>query len=238
MSAIGDQLKALTSQLFPSGRAFAIPPGSDKENLIVGLLASEERFYDDAIALFNDILPDNSNFDIDDATAWETRLGLVTNQAVDLTSRKLAIERKMNHPGTIKARQNYRYLQEQLQAAGFNVYVYENRFSDGFGGYITKTPTAFSSRPFPKYLVRHFGSLLHGAAYHGYYGFANKVVNSIEKSIDALFVVPNYNFTFFVGGSTPGSWATVDANREQEFRQLILKIKPVHTIAFLLCDFY
>ncbi len=238
MSFVGDQLKALTAQLYPSGRAFNIPPGSDKEKLIEALLASEERFWDDAISTFDSVLPDNDNFTSDDATAWEIRLGLPVNQLVSLVDRKLAIERKINHPGTIKTRQNYLYLQQQLQDAGFNVYVYENRFPLGYG-YYTKTPTEFSTtRPFPKNLVRHSSSVLHGMSYHGYYGFANKIANSTDKSIDAPFIVASNKFTFFIGGSTPGSWATVDANREEEFRQLVLKIKPVQTIAWLLIDFY
>lgn len=240
MSFVGDQLKALTAQMFPTGRAFNIPPGSDKEKLIEALLASEERFWDDAISTFDSVLPDNDNFTVDDATAWEIRLGLPVNPLVSLVDRKLAIQRKINHPGTIKTRQNYLYLQQQLQDAGFNVYVYENRFPLGYG-YYTKTPTEFSTtRPFPKNLVRHSSSLLHGlrSAYHGYYGYANKIANSTDKSEDASFVVPNNIFTFFIGGSTAGSWATVDANRESEFRQLVLKIKPAHTIAYTLIDFY
>lgn len=240
MSFVGDQLKALTAQLYPSGRAFNIPPGSDKEKLIEALLASEERFWDDAISTFDSVLPDNDNFTSDDATAWDIRLGLPVNSLVSLVDRKLSIQRKINHPGTIKTRQNYLYLQQQLQDAGFNVYVYENRFPLGYG-YYTKTPTEFSTtRPFPTNLIRHSSSLLHGSAYsvHGYHWYSNKIVNSTDENIDDPFVVASNRFTFFIGGIAPGVWATVDANRKEEFRQLVLKIKPVQTIAYLLIDFY
>jgi hypothetical protein len=240
MSFIGDQLKALTGQLFPTGRAFWIPTGSDKEKLTEALLASEERFYGDAISTFDSVLPDNDNFTTDDATAWEKRLGLVSNPLVSIVDRKLAILRKINHPGTIKARQHYLYLQGQLQAAGFNVYVYENRFPSGYG-YISITPTDFSSsQPFPHAGNDYGLGLLYGQGYvYGGKNYTNKIANSIYQSGDDLFQIGStYNFSFFIGGPTPGSWATVDYNRETEFRQLVLKIKPVHTVAFLLLNFY
>lgn len=238
MGLIGDKLLSLTGQLFPTGRAFWIKVNSDKENLLKGLLASEERAYNDATAILNSILPDNDNFTAGDATSWEKRLGLITNQLVPLSDRKDAIKRKMNHPGTIPARQNYLYLQGQLQAAGFDVYVYENRFSDGFGGYVTKTPDVFSLLPFPHGTSRH-GQFRHGQIRHGQGFYSNKIANNVEKSLDDPFKIgSNYRFTFFIGGPTPGTWATVDANRELEFRQLVLRIKPVHTVALLLLNFY
>ncbi len=235
--AVVDRIRMLTNQLFPTGRAFWKRYGSDFDKLMSGLNASEARAYLDAVSIKDSSLPDNSNFSADDASAWETRLGLITNPLVALADRKLAIQRKMNHPGTIRARQNYRYLQEQLRAAGFDVYVYENRFPDGFGGYTTKTPTVFSLLPFPTSFVEH-GDFEHGDIQHGNIYYGDKIVNAIENNGDKFFDLgTNLRSTFFIGGSTPGSWATVDVNREVEFRQLVLKIKPVQTIAFLLINF-
>lgn len=236
--SILSNIKNLSLQLFPTGRAFWIKEGSDKDKLIDALAASEARAYSDALSTFDAIIPDNSNFTADDATAWEVRLGLITNDLVPLADRKDAILRKMNHPGTIRARQNWRYLQGQLQAAGFDVYVYENRFSDGVGGYLTKTPTVFSLLPYPMRYIRHSKFIQHGQVHHGRTP-GNKVVNHIEESLDDYFALgTNLRSTFFIGGPTEGSWATVDANRKDEFRQLILKIKPVQTVGFLLINFY
>jgi len=122
------RISHLTKRLYPKGRAFRIPFGSTIEKVHKGLAISESDAYASAVSLLDSILPDNDNFTTEDASNWERRLGLITNSATDLNSRKLAIERKMNHPGTIKARQNYMYLQGQLQDAGFNVFVHENRF--------------------------------------------------------------------------------------------------------------
>jgi hypothetical protein len=129
MIGISDILK-LTKQLYPTGRAFNLKPGSIFEKLHTGLGQSELRAWQDANAILNSILPDNDNFTTDDATQWEIRLGLITNTSISLADRKAAILRKMNHPGSIKARQNYLYVQDQLQTAGFNVNVFENRFQN------------------------------------------------------------------------------------------------------------
>lgn len=236
--AVIDQIKALTKQLLPTGRAWWQPIGGNFQKLLNGLQASEARAYADACVILNNILPDNNNFTTDDATAWEKRLGLITNTLVSLSDRKEAIQRKMAHPGTIKARQNYLYLQGQLQAAGFNVYVYENRFRDYFYDYVTKTPTQFSSLPFPTVSIEYSDYLEYGDEEYGQ-GYTNKVANHVEQSLDDFFDIgPSYRETFFIGGATPGSWAIVDANRKDEFRQLILKIKPTQTVAFLLVYFY
>jgi hypothetical protein len=231
-------IKNLTYQLFPTGRAFWSKIDSDRDKLISGLNASEVRAYSDALSLLDSALPDNANFTAQDATMWERRLGLISNPLVSLSDRKLAIQRKMNHPGTVKARENYRYIEAQLQAAGFDVYVYENRFPDGFGGYVTKSPSVFSLLPFPLGGVQH-GDFQHGDAQHGGGFFGNKVANHIEETLDNSFYVGlNFKSTFFIGGNIAGSWATIDANRKDEFRQLVLKIKPTQTIAFLLINFY
>lgn len=236
--AILDKIILLTKQLLPTGRAFWMPVGGYYAKLVGALSASEARAVADATSILDSAIPDNDNFTSDDATAWEIRLGLITNTAVSLADRKLAIIRKMNHPGEIRARQNYRYLQGQLQAAGFDVYVYENRFSDGSGGYLTKTPTVFSLLPYPlaanQFSPRiQFGDIQFGSNY------GNKVVNNVSESDDDPFNIgTNLRSTFFVGGPTPGSWAVVDANRKDEFRQLILKIKPSQTVGFLLVTFY
>lgn len=236
MKPIGDQLKALSRQLLPTGRAFFAKVGGQFDKLINGLNSSDVQLYNDAVSTINSAIPDNDQFSSDDATAWEIRLGMITNPAVSLTDRKAAITRKMNHPGTQKARQNYLYIQDQLQKAGFSVYVYENIFPDGMGGYTTQTPDEFSLLPFPRASIQYgppeYGDFPYGG------GYSNKVVNSVFQSIDDVFDLgSNLKATFFIGGSTSGSWANVDKNREKEFRQLILKLKPTQMAAFILVNY-
>lgn len=232
-----DQLKLLSKQLLPTGRAFWAKVGGDYDKLITALNLSDAQAYTDAVSTLNSAIPDNDQFSEDDATAWEIRLGLITNPAVSLEDRKAAIIRKMNHPGTQKARQNYLYLQAQLQAAGFDVYVYENIFPDGMGGYTTKTPDQFSLLPYPRSPIRYGFGRRYGLYNYGF-NYGNKVANSMNQSDDDFFSIgQNLKCTFFIGGSSAGNWASVDTNRQKEFRQLILKIKPVQTVAFLLVNY-
>lgn len=229
-----DKILSLTKQLYPTGRAFRMFFGSELSKLHDGLAVSEAKAYDDAMSILDSALPDNDNFTADDATDWERRLGLITNDLVPLADRKLAIIRKMNHPGTIPARQHYLYIEGQLQAAGFNVYVYENIFPGYPSGYVTKTPEEVSGGP--GIVIQH-GDIQHGDAQHGGY-FFEKVVNSIDVDLDIVFNVgPDLRNTFFIGGSPLGTYANVDVNRKDEFRQLILKLKPAHLVAFLFVNY-
>lgn len=226
-----EKITSLTKQLYPTGRAFKMPKAGWLESLHNGLRISENKAMMDAMAILNSILPDNDNFTEADATDWERRLGLINSTGNPLADRKLAIRRKIQHPGDIKARQHYLYVQGQLQAAGFDVYVHENRFDDGFGGLITKTPgelAGYAGVDEFQYNDHQYGD----AQYGGSWG--DKVVNSINRIEDVTFGVGNnLRSTFFIGGINPGDYATVPANQERQFRQLILKLKPVQTVAYL-----
>lgn len=228
---IFDQIRTLTRQLYPTGRAFRGPMGRWLDRLHKGLAISEQVAYTDAVKIQDSMLPDNAGFSTADATDWERRLGMISNPAVPLADRMLAIARKMNHPGNIPARQHYLYLQGQLQRAGFNVYVYENRFPDGMGGYTTQNPLTITGG-LGAFNVQH-GDIQHGDAQHGG-TYGNIVVSYISETQDRQFNVGNnLRSTFFIGGATLGSFAYVSLARKAEFRQLILKIKPVQTVGYL-----
>lgn len=232
--AVFDRIIKLTNQLYPTGRAFKVPFFSDLELLHGGLAKSEERAYNDALAIFDSILPDNDNFTAEDATDWERRLGLVQTPGATLDDRKAAIQRKMNHPGTIPARQHYLYQQGQLQAAGFDVYVHENIFPDGGGGFETRSPEVVSG--FTGNAIQH-GQIQHGQAQHGT-AFQDKCVNYIDENLDKGFNEgSNLRSTYFIGGAVVGDFTDVDAERKDEFRQLILKLKPAQTVAYLFINY-
>src|SRR5687767_5121626 len=114
MSVI-EKIITLTKQLYPTGRAFRVAVDSYKLRLHNALAISEAQAYADALSTLDSALPDNDDFTEEDAAAWEHRLGLISNELVPLETRKAAIIRKMNHPGTVPARQHYTYLESQLQ---------------------------------------------------------------------------------------------------------------------------
>jgi len=231
---VAEKFLKLTKQLFPTGRAFRLNEESFKERLHKALAESEARAYSDAVSILDSAIPDNENFTTQDAEQWEHRLGLITNNLVSLEDRKAAIERKMNHPGTIKPRQHYLYLQAQLQAAGFDVYVHENRFPLGGGAYETKTPQELSGDS--GNVVQH-GDIQHGDAQTGT-GSWDLVANSIDEDLDLTFNIgSNLKSTFFIGGPYVGDFADVEESRKLEFRQLILRVKPVQTIAYLFINY-
>lgn len=233
--SLSDKLLSLARQLYPTGRAYRMPADGYLEGLHKALGLTEATAYTDFTGLLNDILPDNDGFGIDDATDWERRLGMITNPALSLDDRKQAIYRKMNFPGGQPARQNINFLQFQFQLAGFNVFFYENIFPDGIGGYIAKQPLDVSGGVGGD--IFEHGMYEHGTHEHGIY-WSNIIANKIDQVEDNNFVLPNdLSATFFVGGPTLGSFANVDINRKDEFRQLLLTLKPASTVGFLFINY-
>lgn len=237
MSVIGDKILALTKQLYPEGRAFKMQEGGFLEKLHQALSISEAQAYADAMSIRYDILPDNSNFTVDDATDWERRLGLINGSGSSLSDRMLAIKTKMNQPGDNPAKGSYLYLEEQLRNSGFDVYVYENKFLQYPSGvFATETPEQLTG--LSNFITANefndcqFGQRRFGGNYN------NKIVNNISEAADL-----NFNFdgawknTFFIGGNLLGSLGSVPTIRKDQFRQLILKTKPVHTVGFLLINY-
>jgi len=233
MTFLSAQLLKLTKRLYPKGRAFRLPESGVLERLHISLNKSEEAAYLDAIGILDTILPDNENFGTDDALDWEVRLGLNVNPALELVDRKAAILRKMNHPSDKLERAHFLFIQKQLQIAGFRVFVYENRFPDGSGG--------FSVKNLARWIEQHYNLLFtvtfqHGQIQHGQSQLFNafeKVVNFLSNEEDSTVNVVNGRQTFFIGGDTPGKYANVKATRETEFRKLILQLKPVESAALL-----
>lgn len=231
---IAERILKLGRQLFPTGRAFKISEDAYKKKLYKALSLSRAQCYTDGISTLDSAIPDNDNFTADDATSWERRLGLISNPMVSLADRKLAIIRKMNHPGTIPARENWRFLEKQLRDAGFDVYVYENRFSDGMGGYITRTPEDVTGDmpPSVQYGDAQYGDFQYGS------GAWELAVNYLDEDLDRIFNIgANLRSTFFIGGPYVGDFANVEGNRKNEFRQLILRTKPVQTVSYLFINY-
>jgi len=230
-----------------------MPTDGTFDKLHSAMAESESDAYSAAESILDSILPDNDNFTVDDAEDWERRLGMITNPLVSLDDRKAAIIRKMNHPGDIPARQSWDFLEQSLQLAGFDVYVHENipeqtifgllQPSSGTiqqgqgqqgqaqqGTVITANPGLFT--PFQQ------GQAQQGQMNQGGYIYGNKVVNNIDESLDFYFNIgSNWRSVFWIGGPNLGDFANVDVNRKDEFRQTILRIKPVQSVGVLLINY-
>lgn len=225
---------ALSRQLYPTGRAFKMPSDGYLESLHKALGESENTALEAADNILNSIIPDNAFFTVEDARLWEQKLGLITNESISLEDRKKAIARKMSYPGRQKARQHYTYIQSQLNKAGFDVVVYENIFNDG-SGYYTKHPLLITGGTGGETFEH--GDFELGVSEYGSY-WSNFVANKIDEAKDLNYSIPDdLEGTFFIGGITLGAYASIDINRKQEFRQLILKVKPANTVAFLFINY-
>jgi uncharacterized protein YmfQ (DUF2313 family) len=246
------QLNKLTRQLFPQGRAYRIAKNSVKEKIVNALVVSESNFVSDADSVLNHILPDNDGFTVYDALIWEQRLGINSNPSTSLEDRKAAIIQKLNHPGNILARQSAGYLEQQLRLAGFDVYVHDNnpvltiqqvltigqnlpqlgnfqlgqnQLADAYSVYSTL------------FELSQLGNFQLGQHQLGQKKYKNIVANKIDSELDKNFLWQNINRTFFIGGENLGEFADVDASRKDEFRQLILQLKPARTISLLLINY-
>lgn len=234
-----EKINLLTKQLYPTGRAFKVRAKSWLSQLHYALSLSENKAYLDGLSILDSILPDNDNFTAEDATQWEVRLGMIVSNA-SLADRKLAIARKMNHPGTIRTRQHYLYLQGELRKAGFDVYVYENIFPAFGGGFETRSPISISGGS-GAIDIQHGDTIQHGSVQHGGV-WGDIIVNHIGTDLDLTFNVgQNLRSTFFIGGfafgTFGGQYATIPQVRKDEFRQLILKIKPTQTVGYLFINY-
>jgi hypothetical protein len=232
MMARKDEIIKLTKQLYPTGRAFRISENSDIRKFLYGLGISEATAFDDALSILNQILPDNVNFTEEDATLWENRLNLKVNPpGLTLAERMLLIARKYAFPGEFIYRQNWRFIEYQLQLAGFDVYVHENRFPDGGGGweYINV---------FDEEGIQHWTDTEHG--YDSEMGFINIDIVANSKEPNENYdpgVGTNYKGAFFIGGASFPDRTFIIPDLEIEFRKLICQLKPANTFAILLIDF-
>lgn len=224
----------MVRDLYPTGRAFYIPEKSIIDALHKGLNVSFIRLIQEAKKTIDKTFPDNINFTEQDATLWEYRLGLFINPDTTLENRRLAIKRKYAYPSNIKARQHPLFIQSQLQLAGFNVWVHENGFEEG-GVIVYKTPDQIASASVTS--VQHGPPTQHGqGTQHGSLSY-DVIANHYEAENYAVGGDTNLWATFFIGGENLGEAAVVPVSRQKEFRELVLKLKPAHTVAFLFVNF-
>lgn len=221
------QLSNLVDELYPTGRAWYAPKGGAFDELHNAINLSFLRYIEKYRNLINKSIPDNDDFNADDAEFLEYKYGINTNENVDLELRKAALRRKIGHPNNIKPRQDAIFLEKQLQLSGFNVYVHENQTP-------YQTPSDVANQLLDA--TQHGGGEQHGSStFHGGNSFeviANKI--NVDESYG---VGGNLWASFFIGGQNLGESANVPENRQREFRELVLKLKPAHLAAYIFINF-
>lgn len=206
-----------------------MPEGGVLDRLHTALNLSEARAHDDARSTMDYIIPDNANFTEQDAQDWYRRYGMIYNPSVSLADKKAAIYQKMGEPRAVPRGAAF-YLQAQLRAAGFDVYVYENRAAESPFDVLGITGGFAILGEFELAEVE----LAEGWSTAG----ITIVANHIEEVKDDTFsFASNYRSSFFISGSPITTFADVPADRKAEFRQLILRLKRAQCAAFLFVNY-
>lgn len=187
---------------------------------------------------------------------WMNALGLI-DQGNDADN-DAAIDRKLADVGGLHAADMTR----ELQAAGFPLTVYPNRWT------MTPDPetfgeTYFGSATFSNIRRYHSRNLLElrykipsktfGSSYFGSSTFglsradagAEIVANSLDWTVDATLWVSmpdeneryRWHYGFIVSGDTIFDIKTISEDRRRELRRLILEIKPLGMWAFLIVNY-
>ena len=241
----------------PTGDAFQGEPNTDSHKYHEATSTVFAEALDDFISVQNLTIPKvpvDEDFTIQDLMRLENAYGLLINNSVPTQDRVNSVLQKMRGAFGYEGRSSAQWLQDQLFNAGFEVYVLENKFSDGGGGYETKIPRwefgdiflasdeYMGNETPPKEAIMGRNTLTVTSE--------PKIVNSIYPEEDSAFDLgdledennPLLKGTFFLTGGTGGavgvkgiadydSDASIPANRELEFRILVLANKPAHTVA-------
>ena len=219
--------RELTRQLYPTGRVWWMKKNSIFSRFHEAINRSFIRVILDANLTIESTFPDNENFDVNDCELWEYRLGLISNPLLSVEVRRQTILRKMAYPLGVKARQHQLFIENQLQLSGFNVWVHEN-----FKPY--QTPSEIVSLSLDN--TQHGGDTQHGlGTVHGSLGF--DVIANLDTPNESYSIGGNIWATFFIGGETLGDLATVPQIRQQEFKELVLRLKPAHLVAFTFINY-
>ena len=130
----------------------------------------------------------------------------------------------MGRGRNVPARQHKNYIEYQLQTAGFNVFVYENGFIES-GVKVFKRPQDIIALTIET--EQHGGTSQHGIGMQHGGGSAQLIANSYKPNEIHSVSDETLWATFFIGGATLGQMAVIPSSREEEFRELVLKLKQL-----------
>ena len=226
----------LVNQLYPTGRAWYLPEDGVFQNFHKAVNLSFLRFINDVYSTIDSSIPDTSNFTEEDCLLWEYKLGLNTNLSLTLNQRREIILRKIAYPQNIKSRQGLSYIQEQLNIYGFDVGVYENIFWNPDGTYFYKLPTDIINNSIIP--TQHGGEVQHGQSTQHGAGNYDVIANNMYEENYSIGGSENLWATFFLASPNDITQrAVIPQARKAEFRELVLKLKPAHLVAFTFINY-
>lgn len=232
----GKKLMDLTNLLYPTGRAWYLPESGVFKKMHEVINNSMIRVKSFTAEMMDSYFPDNENFNEEDCDFWEYKLGLSTSNSLPLSVRRDIILRKISFPRNIVARQSLSYIQSQIDIYGFNVKIYENIFYDQSGQPYHETPGNIITQSLLD--TQHGGDTQHGEPTQHGKGSYDIIANKMDDEQYQIGGNQNLWATFFI--ASPNNlfeMATVPIKRKKEFKELILKLKPAHLVAFTLIKY-
>lgn len=212
-----DKIKKLNDELYPTGRAWWKKNTSVFYRIHEALSISESRVQSEIVNTQLSIIADNYSVSDISVDRWEEVYGLNSNGTKP--DRIKMIRQRMSYPGNVLARQSGSYIEQQLQIAGFDVYVHYkgayNPASSVYGGFV-------------------YGDTPYGKPADIYTICANNVQE--DRDVD-FNITLSLKACFYICGSNFGDTVSIPQNRKNDFRELILTLKPAHTIAVLFVNY-
>ena len=231
-----NELNDQVNLLYPTGRAWFLPENGAFRKFHEVINNALLKVKDFTKSTINSYLPDNDEFSVQDCEFWENKLGLISSNSLSLEKRKEIIYRKIAFPQNIKARQGLLYIQEQIDIYGFNVKIYENIFKDANGNYYHETPKNIILQA--QLDTQHGPPTQHGLSTQHGQGLFDVIANNIDDEVYSVGGDQNLWATFFIASKDSlFQGASVPLERKKEFKELILKLKPAHLVAFCLITY-
>jgi hypothetical protein len=207
--------------LLPQAAAWRITVNKTLRRFFEGLAGTASDARDFVDGVYDQVFPDTT----DELTQWENQFGLIT--ATLEADRRANIAAAWQETGG----QSPRYIQDTLQAAGFEVFVHE-WWSSG-PPYVARDPRDYTEQPL-------IGSTQCGEAL-ALCGEPDAQCNRFLQNSPGYFVNLNWTdvapppvpddpafwpYFLYIGGETFPDPVFIDADRRDEFERLIQKIKP------------
>lgn len=227
--------------LLPRAKAWLITTDKYLRQFFEGLTGIGEDIKEHVDLIYLDLLPQHTRA-LDE---WEDQFnlpdtGLTTQERRD----------RLDATWAALGGQSIKYIQDTLQANGFTVYIHEWFDPATIPAVNVKScvtprdPTLLSNLEMlankittanPTYLACAGEALMEAGEATALAGNYSSIVFS-----DKVYAIPpttGWPYIFYVGGATYGTSANVDANREDEFKALIMKLKPAQQWAGLMINY-
>lgn len=238
--------------LLPRGQAWSLTIQKTLRNFFLGLSEQpqETRNYIDKVYL--DLFPATARSKDDPDPAersgaleeWERHYGLTPTGTED--ERRLALAAEWRATGG----QSPAYIQGVLQAAGFDVYVFDWWISGP--PYVARDPRDYTEQPcigsyqctsnlFQFSSQPQCSSLPSQPQCNDW--LANEIYYLVNQDLTRRAPPPvpsdpnTFPYWFYICGPTFGDFALVDITRKAEFERLILKLRPLHLWAGVRVDY-